>query len=425
MPNTESLHIRNFAGLSDVQLELKPVTVLIGPQASGKSVCAKLAFFFKELVRRLPSYALGEGTKDDARQEDERVFLTYFPAETWGQGEFEVIYSFGKLRITARRSTPHSSKVAFEYSSYYDQLFDVVRSTLEQLELEDSRFFDIMGYRAVRQAVQKRIAADISPTLTNQAYFIPAGRSFFATLRESVFSRLFEFDRSPIDPFLREFGDMYAWVRRRYAALSEKSDHGAVGIRIEALLGGRYLREDEDDYILMTDGRRVPLDVSSSGQQEVLPLAIILATITETNGDRAQSTLFVEEPEAHLFPSAQRQIIHLFAAATDLESPESFTQFLVTTHSPYILAALNNLMYGGKIASEDQEKAGRVSDLLGRNVLIDPEKVAAYSLENGSARFIIDPETRLVEATLIDRVSGELAREFEQLVAIDFGGDAA
>jgi hypothetical protein len=65
-----------------------------------------------------------------------------------------------------------------------------------------------------------------------------------------------------------------------------------------------------------------------------------------------------------------------------------------------------------------------VIGLFNPDVLIDPEKVAAYSMENGRARSIIDPETQLVEATLIDKVSGELAREFEQLVAIEFGGDA-
>jgi len=130
----------------------------------------------------------------------------------------------------------------------------------------------------------------------------------------------------------------------------------------------------------------------------------------------------VEEPEAHLFPSTQRQVVHFFAAVIDLLSPESSSQYIITTHSPYILAALNNLMYGGKIASENSDKREEVVGLLGSDVLIDPEKVGAYLLENGGAKFIIDPETKLIEATLIDRVSGDLAREFEQLVAIEFEG---
>jgi len=166
------------------------------------------------------------------------------------------------------------------------------------------------------------------------------------------------------------------------------------------------------------------MTVASSGQQELLPLLLALATVGGNNVLSGQRTVFVEEPEAHLFPTAQRQIVHLFAVAIDLLSPGSSSQYIITTHSPYILTALNNLVYGGKVARENAEKRDEVIGLLGPDVLIDPEKVAAYSMENGRARSIIDPETQLVEATLIDRVSGELAREFEQLVAIEFGGDA-
>lgn len=227
-----------------------------------------------------------------------------------------------------------------------------------------------------------------------------------------------------LDPFLVEFGKLYEIVRRLALPETEEVDVSPITTRIEELLGGKYFRDQGDDFIRMPDGRRVPLAVSSSGQQELLPLAITLATIGEDD-DRARSTMFVEEPEAHLFPTAQRQIVHLFAAVADLLSPESSSQYIITTHSPYILAALNNLMYGGKIAREFAEKRDEVLGLLGPDVLINPEKVGAYSLGNGHARSIIDPETQLVEATLIDRVSGDLAREFEKLVAIEFGGEPA
>jgi hypothetical protein len=258
----------------------------------------------------------------------------------------------------------------------------------------------------------------VSPVLVNSSYFIPAGRSFFAAIRGRVFSLMS--GGMELDPFLVEFGRLYEQVRTIYP-LSASRIPTAVSERIEVLLGGKYFRVRGKDYIQMPDGRRVPIGVSSSGQQEILPLAITLAT---SNEDRMSRTLFVEEPEAHLFPTAQRQIVHLFATVTDLLSKESYSQYVITTHSPYILAALNNLMYGGRIVREHPEKRQEVFEVIGSDVLIDPEKVGAYTVENGGAATIIDPETKLVEATLIDRVSGELAREFEQLVAIEFGGDA-
>jgi hypothetical protein len=281
---------------------------------------------------------------------------------------------------------------------------------------------DIHAVNAVFAAVNQPIMHEVSPVPVNQAFFIPAGRSFFAIFRESVFSVISS--GTAIDPFLVEFGRLYEHVRREYQELEIWEDT-LVANRIGELLGGEYVREKGNDFIKMPDGRRVPVAVSSSGQQELLPLAITLATIGGQEGGRVWTTLFVEEPEAHLFPTSQRQIVHLFAAVTDLVSADSSSQYVITTHSPYILAALNNLMYGGKIASQDPDKLKDVLGLLGPDVLIAPEKVAAYSLEDGGARDIIDPETKLVEATLIDRVSGDLAREFEQLVSIEFGGETA
>ena len=47
----------------------------------------------------------------------------------------------------------------------------------------------------------------------------------------------------------------------------------------------------------------------------------------------------VEEPEAYLFPVAQKQII----------------DFAITTHSPYILSSLNNLLYAYNLGADKSE----------------------------------------------------------------------
>ncbi len=52
-PQQEKLTIRNFAGLSQVDIDLGPITLLIGPQAAGKSVIAKLAYYFKSFIQKL------------------------------------------------------------------------------------------------------------------------------------------------------------------------------------------------------------------------------------------------------------------------------------------------------------------------------------------------------------------------------------
>ncbi|MEP0760932.1 AAA family ATPase [Coleofasciculus sp. FACHB-T130] len=59
----EKLIIRNFAGIKELEIEVKRINILIGPQASGKSVCAKLLFYFKNFVWEILSSVENEQTK--------------------------------------------------------------------------------------------------------------------------------------------------------------------------------------------------------------------------------------------------------------------------------------------------------------------------------------------------------------------------
>ena len=72
-PFLKSVHIQNFKSLHDVSLELKPITIIVGPNSSGKSNCLEALRFLKILlsVSELPpkSYIrdqlwVGHDTKD-------------------------------------------------------------------------------------------------------------------------------------------------------------------------------------------------------------------------------------------------------------------------------------------------------------------------------------------------------------------------
>ena len=50
---TEKLIVDNFLGIKHIELELGDINVLIGPQATGKSVCVRVVFF-KNYFNYLP-----------------------------------------------------------------------------------------------------------------------------------------------------------------------------------------------------------------------------------------------------------------------------------------------------------------------------------------------------------------------------------
>ncbi len=46
----ESIEIEGFLTISKAHFEIKKINILIGTQASGKSIVAKLVYFFKKLL---------------------------------------------------------------------------------------------------------------------------------------------------------------------------------------------------------------------------------------------------------------------------------------------------------------------------------------------------------------------------------------
>jgi SpoVK/Ycf46/Vps4 family AAA+-type ATPase len=47
----QKLTVKNFLTLKDIQIDIPKINIIVGPQAEGKSLIAKLIYFFKTFVR--------------------------------------------------------------------------------------------------------------------------------------------------------------------------------------------------------------------------------------------------------------------------------------------------------------------------------------------------------------------------------------
>ena len=115
----------------------------------------------------------------------------------------------------------------------------------------------------------------------------------------------------------------------------------------------------------------------------------------------------IEEPEAHLFPEAQKEISNLIALMSNVEN----SQVIITTHSPYILASLNNLILANKVGSENINVEKRIN----KNLWINRDKVYAALVTKGQVKDIIDNELNIIQQENIDSVSGTINDEFDFL----------
>ncbi|MBL7648080.1 MAG: ATP-binding protein [Candidatus Hydrogenedentes bacterium] len=387
----ERLTAKNFLGIGQADLEVAKFTVIIGPQASGKSVLAKLIHFFRRsFVSSVLELALGSRGQVWVDGYWSEQFCSYFSPLSWGDGSFELNYAVGNFSARIRRNSG-AKDIEVE--------FDGLDGAVEEVT---SRIDDGARARQVHFALGGKY--DQADSL-----FIPAGRSFLSILQQNAFKIFRENPR--LDPTMWEFGAKFETYRQFYAldALESESDPHSVQLQVlfNLVLKGNYRRDNEQDWIDV-GGRSVILSDASSGQQSVLPLLLALSS---RDTRLRKLSVIIEEPEAHLFPDSQRNIIRLLS----LLQRRYETRFLVTTHSPYILTALNNLII-----------AGDVLERLGESNAVDPdfqlryEEVRAYTIQDGQLVSILDEESRLIGVNVIDGVSEVLSEEFDRLLRLKY-----
>lgn len=419
----EKLTIQNFLGLRKIEIEIDRINILIGPQAAGKSICAKLCYFFKGFVKDLFSAVENEKTKRELDSSFIKKFEELFPSQTWGKTKFKIRYEINEYFIEIIRDNPKKTKLHLAYSDFYKKELNRLRrhfnKNIKMLEDEDydrSRAF----YRA-RQTSQQNLIDNIGIVAGNSQLFIPAGRSFFANLQSSIFS--FLSSNKAIDPFLTEFGSFYESVKRypierRMRNEEQKKLKEKIDVLIEKILCGKHVKERGKDYLVSSDYRRTNISNASSGQQEMLPLAIILRFIPFTTPWRSGYSTYIEEPEAHLFPSAQRTIVELIA--TIYNNTTTPLQFFITTHSPYILTSFNNLIHAGSIYKNlAADKKNVLLETVPKDQLLSIEGVKAYSLSEGKCQEMKCDDSGLITADIIDAVSDDLSMQFDKLLDLE------
>ncbi|MBD2353759.1 ATP-binding protein [Tolypothrix sp. FACHB-123] len=252
--------------------------------------------------------------------------------------------------------------------------------------------------------------------------FIPAGRSFFANLQSNVFS--FLSGDIPIDYFLTEFGSDYELVRKLYD--HRKNIHKQQNEKIDELISqiivGNYVYEKGKDWIYTSNNRRVNLSNSSSGQQEALPMTLILAILPFLSSTRL---FIIEEPEAHLFPTSQKHIVNLISLIFNITDKRH--KFFITTHSPYILTAFNNLIQAGNTIKSLRNKSvdnrlwEKLTKIVAENQMLDINDIGAYTIKDGRIENLINADNSLIDTNIIDDVSNEFSKDFEELLEIEIG----
>lgn len=145
-----------------------------------------------------------------------------------------------------------------------------------------------------------------------------------------------------------------------------------------------------------TKDNQLEVAIASSMVKELSPLALYLRYVA-----RPDELLVIDEPEMNLHPEAQVKMMELIAMLVN-----AGLNILVTTHSPYLIDHLTNLLKAAEV--EDKESIRDEFYLKQTGAFIPKESVSVYMIDQGRATSAID-EDGLITLNTFGEVSDRLS----------------
>jgi hypothetical protein len=410
------LTVKNFSVIKDAELEFGKITVLIGPQASGKSLLCKLAYFLGQIVPEvLNGLALSRSTNEKLLEVIAQEFTERFPPRSWGSAH-------GKIAFSSELLTANIDVFPSEEQCVPKIDDQTLRRFREWVELHRAE----ASAKEVIRALRAGEVGAVGPFRFDESVYIPTGRAFFSTPNRGFAS----ISSKNLDWITQRFSNEIDWD---YRALLEPTGPSSDLLPqfvedVRGILGGRITRENGTLLFKSTrDGRELPFQWLSSGTQEMLPLMNPLSNLVYNVSVNPANVwehfspkigpIYVEEPELSVFPGTQYELIKLFAwlaSEKRLEFP-----FVITTHSPYTLSSFNNLIYAGQLASQKPELKDEIAGMVPERYWIENGSFRAYCIHDGVLKSILS-ESGLIDGEYLDSVSDTIGNEFDSLLRLEY-----
>lgn len=404
--------------------------VLIGEQASGKSTIAKTIFFCKSISEEFKKLLMNRdivmmspyqlrgltGFKKRLRTK----FIEYF-GTTKHMEPFSIFYTFDNGEYMEIKLEDGYANIHFSLKlekQCQSMMNDTRGYYIQQEQRTVSDNADLRLWMSDRNDFIEKIDNNVN-RIFGQNYtsiFIPAGRSMLAT-NSDFFHTL---TPNKYDILMNDFIERITILQKQYSQKLEdiitdrkktslaEIDFASVDKAkrlVTQILKGEYVNDKDGEKIYYSSRRFVKLVQASSGQQEALWIVLMIFSIIL---NRQKVYLVIEEPEAHLFPNAQKEMLELIALMIN----STGSKVILTTHSPYILTATNLIMYSFFVENKQSDKDAVVP----RTYRISSEKVTAYMLKDHQAQDIIDREDHMIDAAKIDEISEILNDATDKLI---------
>lgn len=388
------LFIRHIGPVLEADLEMKKVTLFIGPQSSGKSTIAKVFSFC-----------------------------------SWLDKMTESVHHLCKSSVISNLiEYHHMSNYLYPDSQIYYQGDNIIfcYQCEKKIPKNIDEQYDLIDCGDEREKLWERKARLISPKVA----YLPAERNFVTAVPNL---RKYLEDNDGLQHFVNEW---YA-IRRKY---NKKNSLDILS------LGAKYYHDETNqiDHLVFSNDADISIDSASSGMQSVTPIVVMVDWLTKTMyskqgdapfspneviqlrdmmqtqmGDRedaykqmlervirfidgkvyTHTQLILEEPEQNLYPDTQCHLINYLLTAINHGKKH---RLLLTTHSPYILNYFNVLLRRSR----------------SEQVYLDANNLNVYRLYNGKTYNLLGVDQRgcaIIDSSDLSEMMENIYREFVQL----------
>ncbi len=400
----DEILIKHLGPIQEVRIKPSRLTLLVGEQACGKSLVAQVTYFFRAIRSLVARYYSPELVVEEKWQEKlVKKILDDLRGVPFGY------FANGTAYLHYRE----------EGSSWWS--IHVYKSN-RSVRLNKA-FKDYLS-NLVQEWISSGQKSDLSKEWIQRHIFIPTERSVFTRLSQKAPTVLYA-EHQPL--LLRLFAEYLDTAKDIYSKLYEKKDRQELA----DAFGRDWMRSV--DYVLeqqrrtirgeaytpsrgpklwkwmvgSTEGKShvLPIEATASGQMEAWPFFVVAATF---NSIFQKMSVYFEEPETHLHPAAQVELMRTIVYLVNREQ-----SFFLTSHSPYVLYEINNMLQRFKVREKGPARENQL--------FLDPTLVSAYQIKSdGTALSLLDhEETGLVDASELERVAEELGSEFEDLLRLE------
>lgn len=389
----ESLTIKRLGPIDEFVLEPKPLTVIIGEQASGKSLVAQLLFFFRSVKfligRRFSPSIISEKNWQHNLIDSVLNDIRGTRLSEYANGTAHVNYIKNKSTWGVKI---HSSKGAFPNKALSLAIDDWFKYWIENRSQLGESWKVSHIYIPTERSMLTR--------LWNRSQSVLFAPQQPLTFR--LFAEYLHWAYSPYNTFYNSF--------ERFGSVAGDSDWTTVFDFIvksqRKALDGEILFSDDSlsqwnwKVSKSKKDKVIPIEAISSGQMEAWPFFLLAATF----GALLDTAYFYfEEPETHLHPEAQVEIMRTIGYLVNKGH-----KFILTTHSPFLLYVINNMI--------QRHISCKGNFPVKEDIALSPEDVVAYRLGDHPEVISGDKATGLLNLEELEKVADELGGEFDRLL---------